>query len=127
MTALHLLGRPEALPRDEILSFVFSCLHESGGFGAAPGHDAHMLYTCSAVQIIATLDAFDELEVHMKDGRRKIGECMFIVTCDSSSMFHTHTVQGLPSSRTRRRALLPATSGERKIQDSCSMHSWPSL
>lgn len=76
MTALHLLGRPEALPRDGILNFVFSCLHESGGFGAAPGHDAHMLYTCSAVQIIATLDAFDDLEAHMKDGRRKIGECM---------------------------------------------------
>ena len=81
MTALHLLGQPEALPRQGILNFVFSCLHESGGFGAAPGHDAHMLYTCSAVQIIATLDAFDELEVHMKDGRRKIGECMLGLGC----------------------------------------------
>lgn len=77
MTALHLLGHPEALPRDGILTFVFSCLHPSGGFGAAPGHDAHMLYTCSAVQIIATLDAFDELETHMEDGRHKIGQCTF--------------------------------------------------
>ncbi|KAJ4344509.1 Rab geranylgeranyltransferase [Didymosphaeria variabile] len=74
MTALHLLGHPEALPRDGILKFVFSCLHESGGFGAAPGHDAHMLYTCSAVQIIATLDAFDKLEAHMEHGRRKVGQ-----------------------------------------------------
>ena len=79
MTALHLLGQPDALPREGILKFVFSCLHESGGFGAAPGHDAHMLYTCSAVQIIATLDAFDELEAHMQDGRLKIGQCMFQV------------------------------------------------
>jgi geranylgeranyl transferase type-2 subunit beta len=76
MTALHLLGHPDALPRQGILDFVFSCLHESGGFGAAPGHDAHMLYTCSAVQIIATLDAFDELEAHIEGGRRKVGQCM---------------------------------------------------
>lgn len=51
-------------------------MHETGGFGAAPGHDAHMLYTCSAVQIIATLDAFDDLDAHVKDGRHKIAECM---------------------------------------------------
>lgn len=76
MTALHLLGHPEALPRRDMLDFVFSCLHESGGFGAAPGHDPHLLYTCSAVQIIATLDAFDDLDAHMPHARRKIGDCM---------------------------------------------------
>src|SRR4051812_46273291 len=62
LIALHLLGHPDALPRDETLNFVLSCQHEDGGFGAAPGHDAHMLYTVSAVQILATIDAFDELE-----------------------------------------------------------------
>jgi geranylgeranyl transferase type-2 subunit beta len=75
LTALHLLGHPDALPRNGILDFVFSCLHESGGFGAAPGHDAHMLYTVSAVQILATLDAFDEFDERVKDGRQKIGQC----------------------------------------------------
>ena len=53
-----------------MLDFVFSCLHESGGFGAAPGHDAHMLYTVSGVQILATLDAFDELDARVRGGRR---------------------------------------------------------
>ncbi|EEP82872.1 type II proteins geranylgeranyltransferase beta subunit [Uncinocarpus reesii 1704] len=45
LTALHLLGYPEALPRDETIDFVLSCQHENGGFGAAPDHDPHMLYT----------------------------------------------------------------------------------
>jgi len=65
------------LPRQELLEFVFSCLHESGGFGAAPGHDAHILYTVSGVQILATLDAFDELDQRIPGGRHKIGHCAF--------------------------------------------------
>lgn len=36
-----------------------------------------MLYTVSAVQILATLDAFGELEGRVKDGRLKIGKCTF--------------------------------------------------
>lgn len=74
LVALHLLGHPDALPRNETIDFVLSCQHESGGFGAAPGHDAHMLYTVSAVQILAMLDAFDELEEKGK-GNAKVGEC----------------------------------------------------
>ncbi|KAJ4394215.1 Rab geranylgeranyltransferase [Gnomoniopsis smithogilvyi] len=73
LVALHLLGHPEALPRDETIDFVLSCQHDNGGFGAAPGHDAHMLYTVSAVQILAMVDAFDELEKRGK-GKAKVGE-----------------------------------------------------
>ncbi|KAF2456682.1 type-2 protein geranylgeranyltransferase subunit beta [Lineolata rhizophorae] len=73
LTALHLLGHPEALPRDDVLTFVLSCMHDNGGFGAAPGHDAHMLYTVSAVQILTTLDGFDELEQKVPGGKAKIG------------------------------------------------------
>ncbi|KAH7417420.1 terpenoid cyclases/protein prenyltransferase alpha-alpha toroid [Cadophora sp. MPI-SDFR-AT-0126] len=62
LTALHLLNHPEALPRKETIDFVLSCQTDSGGFGAAPGHDAHILYTCSAVQILAMVGAWDELE-----------------------------------------------------------------
>jgi geranylgeranyl transferase type-2 subunit beta len=78
LTALHLLGRPDALKKEEVLDFVFSCLHDEGGFGAAPGHDAHMLYTVSAVQILATLDGFDELDKRVPGGRKKIGMCEFV-------------------------------------------------
>ncbi|KAF3016180.1 hypothetical protein E8E14_010401 [Neopestalotiopsis sp. 37M] len=69
LTALHLLRHPDALPRDETIDFVLSCQHENGGFGAAPGHDAHMLSTVSAVQILALVDGLDELD---KRGKGKI-------------------------------------------------------
>lgn len=75
LTALHLLGHPDALPRKGVLDFVFSCLHENGGFGAAPGHDAHMLYTVSGVQILAMVDGFGELERRVPGGKLKIGKC----------------------------------------------------
>ncbi|PGG96520.1 geranylgeranyl transferase type-2 subunit beta [Blastomyces parvus] len=73
LTALHLLGHPETLPRDETIAFVLNCQHDNGGFGAAPGHDAHMLYTVSAVQILVTIDAVDELEKQGRGGKEKVG------------------------------------------------------
>lgn len=76
LTALHLLGRPDALSRQETIDFVLSCQHESGGFGAAPGHDAHMLSTVSAVQILAMVDGFDELESRGK-GKAQVGKCRY--------------------------------------------------
>ncbi|KAL8959419.1 MAG: hypothetical protein Q9193_003716 [Seirophora villosa] len=69
LTALHLLRHPDALPRQETIEFVLSCQHANGGFGAAPGHDAHMLYTVSAVQILVTIDALDELDKHGRHDR----------------------------------------------------------
>ncbi|WEW60044.1 Rab geranylgeranyltransferase [Emydomyces testavorans] len=71
LTALHLLGYPEALPRDETIDFVLSCQHENGGFGAAPGHDPHILYTVSAVQILVTIDAVDELDKRGRGDKEK--------------------------------------------------------
>ncbi|KAI5196911.1 hypothetical protein E4T39_07577 [Aureobasidium subglaciale] len=62
-----------ALPRSGLLDFVLSCLHENGGFGAAPGHDPHMLYTVSAVQILAILDAFADLEQRVPGAKDRIG------------------------------------------------------
>ena len=77
LTSLYLLGQPDALPRSEILDFVVSCLQANGGFGAAPGHDAHMLYTVSGVQILALLDAFDEFEQRVPGGLQRITDCIF--------------------------------------------------
>ncbi|KAE8351591.1 terpenoid cyclases/protein prenyltransferase alpha-alpha toroid [Aspergillus coremiiformis] len=73
LTALHLLNWPQALSREDTINFVLSCQRENGGFGAAPGHDAHMLYTVSAVQILVMLDAVDELETRGLGGKQKIG------------------------------------------------------
>ena len=79
LVALHLLGHPDALPRDETIEFVLSCQHDNGGFGAAPGHDAHMLSTVSAVQVLAMIDPHHELESRGK-GRAVVGKCEFCHT-----------------------------------------------
>ena len=77
LTSLHLLGHPNALPRTETIDFVLSCQCENGGFGAAPGHDAHLLYTVSAVQILALVDGFGELEARGKGGKKGVGMCAY--------------------------------------------------
>lgn len=82
LTALHLLNHPEALSRDETIAFVLSCQHENGGFGAAPGHDAHMLYTASAVQILATVDALDALDADGRQGKDRVAFCKACFTDD---------------------------------------------
>ncbi|CCH61140.1 hypothetical protein TBLA_0E00790 [Henningerozyma blattae CBS 6284] len=62
ITALTLLDRIDALPRDEIIKFVLSCFDEnSGTFAPYPGHDGHMLATLSGVQILAIYDSIDSL------------------------------------------------------------------
>lgn len=76
LTSLHLLRHPDGLPREETINFVLSCQHDNGGFGAAPGHDAHMLSTVSAVQILALVDGLDELDERGK-GKVTTGKCMW--------------------------------------------------
>eukprot|EP00976_Prorocentrum_cordatum_P035207 715659-Prorocentrum_minimum.AAC.1 len=49
ITALALMDRLHELDQEEILGFVNKCQHPSGGFGGNIGHDAHLLYTLSAV------------------------------------------------------------------------------
>ncbi|CRG91249.1 protein geranylgeranyltransferase type II [Talaromyces islandicus] len=70
--ALHLMDHPETLPRQETIDFILSCQTDNGGFGAAPGHDAHMLYTVSAVQVLVIIDAVDELDKAGRDGKQKV-------------------------------------------------------
>ncbi|KAF2725417.1 geranylgeranyl transferase type 2 subunit beta [Polychaeton citri CBS 116435] len=74
LTALNLLGQPDGLPRDGLLEYVFACLHDDGGFGAAPGHDPHILHTTYAVQILSTLDAFEQLESKLVGGKLTIAK-----------------------------------------------------
>ncbi|EJC99538.1 terpenoid cyclases/Protein prenyltransferase [Fomitiporia mediterranea MF3/22] len=64
LTALCIMGHQDALPRDEMIDFVTSCWdEEAGAFGAYPGHDAHVHPTLSAIQILATQDALDKIDV----------------------------------------------------------------
>lgn len=47
---------------EKIIEWLLSCQHPSGGFGGNNGHDAHILYTLSAVQILAIYDALDKID-----------------------------------------------------------------
>ena len=47
--------------RKPIVDWVFDCYDEArGGFGGNVGHDAHLLYTLSALQILAMADKLDD-------------------------------------------------------------------
>lgn len=63
LTSLSLLGESHELasPRSDLLAFLSDCYDpETGAFGANKGMDPHILYTLSALQILALLDALDE-------------------------------------------------------------------
>lgn len=63
LTALHLLRAPDALPRADVVAYVLQCYDErQGGFGAHPGHDAHILATLSAIQILFIYDQLSALD-----------------------------------------------------------------
>ena len=74
----------DALNREEMIEFVMSCWDEeagqafssetlhvttllttnvAGGFGAHPDHDAHLLSTLSAIQILTIQNATDRLDI----------------------------------------------------------------
>ena len=114
LTALHLLGRPDGLPRDATIDFVLSCQHENGGFGAAPGHDPHMLYTVSAIQILATVHALDALEGEGHAGKEKVVQCARSVA-PPSFRGTNHLSQTLPASKTIPQAPLLVMSGANTI------------
>lgn len=80
LMALHLLRHPDGLPRDQTIKFVLECQNRDGGFGAAPGHDSHMLYTVSAVQILATVNALSELEDARYGNAESVANCEYPAT-----------------------------------------------
>lgn len=59
---MALLGRLEETDKEGILELVFSCKHPDGSFGPAPGHDSHLLYTLSAVQILALYEELQRVD-----------------------------------------------------------------
>lgn len=72
LCALELMQAGDALNRDELVDFVLSCYDEkTGGFGAYPQHDAHILSTLSAIQILALKHSLDVLG----ERRARIVQC----------------------------------------------------
>ncbi|KAF7331933.1 Rab geranylgeranyltransferase [Mycena kentingensis (nom. inval.)] len=64
LTALCVMGQPDALDKDDVIEFVLSCWDDqAGAFGAHPGHDAHIHPTLSAIQILVIYDSLHVLDV----------------------------------------------------------------
>lgn len=85
-TALYLMGRLDALDSSAIVDWVMSCQHPCGGFGGSERHDPHLLYTLSAVQILALYDRMDLLD---RDVVAKC-TCSVLFTC---MLGHTHCMR----------------------------------
>ncbi|PIA42544.1 hypothetical protein AQUCO_02000177v1 [Aquilegia coerulea] len=63
LTTLDLLDKLEIVDQDEVISWVMQCQHESGGFAGNIDHDPHILYTLSAVQVLALFNKLDVLDI----------------------------------------------------------------
>ncbi|XP_076195994.1 geranylgeranyl transferase type-2 subunit beta isoform X3 [Aptenodytes patagonicus] len=64
LTAMDLMGQLHRMNKEEILAFIKSCQHECGGISASIGHDPHLLYTLSAVQILILYDSLHVVDVN---------------------------------------------------------------
>lgn len=62
VTALYLLNKHTVLSENEIIQWVMSCQHPNGGFGGSERNDPHLLYTLSALQILAIYDRLDLID-----------------------------------------------------------------
>lgn len=62
LAALELMDAAASVPRDTLTNWILSCHRDCGGFGGNEFHDAHLLSTLSAVQILAMLDALDAVD-----------------------------------------------------------------
>ncbi|XP_035188961.1 geranylgeranyl transferase type-2 subunit beta isoform X3 [Oxyura jamaicensis] len=64
LTAMDLMGQLHRMNKEEILHFIKSCQHDCGGISASIGHDPHLLYTLSAVQILILYDSLHVVDVN---------------------------------------------------------------
>lgn len=52
MTTLDIMGKLDRLDKQSIIEFIKKCqCPKTGGISACDGHDPHILYTLSAVQV----------------------------------------------------------------------------
>ena len=61
--AMDLIGSLNQMNEEEIIAFTMSCQHSNGGFSGNVGHDPHLLYTLSAVQILVIFNKLHLIDV----------------------------------------------------------------
>lgn len=69
LTAMAMMGRDldNEMNTASIIEFIMQCQDaDTGGFGGSVGHDPHMLYTLSAVQILALLHKLPLLDASIE-------------------------------------------------------------
>jgi len=62
LTSMSLMNKLHIMGKQQVLDFVDTCFHEFGGYSASVRHDPHLLYTLSAIQILALFDEMDRLD-----------------------------------------------------------------
>ena len=60
-TALSLMSSGDRIDKEHVVNSVLECQKPSGGFGAHKQHDEHLLFTLSAIQILASLDSLHKI------------------------------------------------------------------
>ena len=98
LTALCIMGHQDALDRDQMVDFVMRCWDDEAGlfrpcpivlqphaislgaFGAHPDHDAHILSTLSAIQIMIMQDALDRVDVDRVVKCETVGSLIWYLT-----------------------------------------------
>ena len=59
---MSLLGKLEKMEKERICGWVMKCQFPDGSFSGNIGHDPHILYTLSALQILALFDELDRID-----------------------------------------------------------------
>ncbi|CAN0038565.1 unnamed protein product, partial [Discosporangium mesarthrocarpum] len=64
LMSMALMGRDlrKEMGAEELVNWVMRCQDENGGFGGNEGHDPHILYTLSALQVLALLGELDRVD-----------------------------------------------------------------
>ncbi|VDK43513.1 unnamed protein product [Anisakis simplex] len=64
LTAMDIMGKLSELDDlNAIVDYIKKCQQPNGGFASAVSHDAHLLHTLSAVQILVMLNRLNEVDL----------------------------------------------------------------